>query len=267
MKKILIILFCLIFIKESNTQPLYNICKHGINKPITDFNTVYDTIIAPFTPYALTYLCIDLDSILHTWVSDLTIKIYKSSTIVILIENCGGSNDNIINANFVDTAVRFVCNVPPPFTGYDKPIESLTPFYSTIPTGPWILIITDNAGGDTGVLKSWCLKYYATESGINKISNEIPSEFSLSQNYPNPFNPTTKIKFSIPLDSSFRGNNNVLLKVYDALGREVQTLVNEPLQPGTYEVDFDGSNYSSGAYYYKLISGDFIETKKMIILK
>jgi photosystem II stability/assembly factor-like uncharacterized protein len=116
---------------------------------------------------------------------------------------------------------------------------------------------------------------------IINMGNEIPNKFVLYQNYPNPFNPTTKIKFAIPLDSRFRpekrhgvfnGNDNVLLKVFDALGREVQTLVNEPLQPGTYEVEFpaptgDGSNFSIGVYYYILTSGDFKETKKMILIK
>lgn len=97
--------------------------------------------------------------------------------------------------------------------------------------------------------------------GINQISSEIPNEFSLSQNYPNPFNPTTNIKFQIPM-AGF-----VKLIIYDALGKEIQTLVNEQLSPGTYEVDFDGSNQPSGVYFYKLESGTFTETKKMVLVK
>ena len=108
-------------------------------------------------------------------------------------------------------------------------------------------------------------------TGINKISNIIPEQFSLSQNYPNPFNPTTKIRFSLP-NPSEGGAQNVRLIVYDALGREVQTLVNEQLSPGTYEVDFpaptgDGSNLPSGVYYYKLITEEYSQTKKMILIK
>jgi len=103
--------------------------------------------------------------------------------------------------------------------------------------------------------------------GIKKISSEVPVEFSLSQNYPNPFNPGTKIKFDIGSDSRFRGNDNVTLKIFDILGREVVTLVNEQLQPGTYEADFDGSNYTSGVYFYELTAGEFRDTKKMIIIK
>jgi hypothetical protein len=103
--------------------------------------------------------------------------------------------------------------------------------------------------------------------GIQNISTEIPASYSLSQNYPNPFNPKTKIRFDIPLDSRFRGNDKVVLKVYDVMGREVQTLVNERLQPGTYEATFDGSTLNSGVYFYKLTTDGFTETKRMILLK
>lgn len=102
--------------------------------------------------------------------------------------------------------------------------------------------------------------------GINQISSEIPSSFALQQNYPNPFNPSTKIKFSIPANVK-RETANVKLGVYDVLGKEVATLVNEQLKPGTYEVEWDGSNYPSGVYFYKIISGDFVETKKMVLVK
>jgi hypothetical protein len=96
------------------------------------------------------------------------------------------------------------------------------------------------------------------------VSNiEIPAEYKLYQNYPNPFNPTTKIKFNISGTSAAQ----TFLYVYDILGRGVATLVNGQLQPGTYEVDFDGSNYSSGIYFYKISAGSFTEVKCMVILK
>jgi photosystem II stability/assembly factor-like uncharacterized protein len=105
-----------------------------------------------------------------------------------------------------------------------------------------------------------------SEIGVISLTNEIPNRFSLSQNYPNPFNPQTKIKFAVP--SNVKGQtSNVKLIIYDLLGREVATLVNEELKPGTYEADWDGSNYSSGVYFYKIISGDFVETKKMVLMK
>ncbi len=107
--------------------------------------------------------------------------------------------------------------------------------------------------------------------GVIQISSEIPEQFSLSQNYPNPFNPNTKIRFAIPVASVHR-TDIVRLAVFDILGREVSVLVNEQLKPGTYEVDFDGSNFASGIYYYTLgadpeTSSGFRETKKMVLMK
>lgn len=97
--------------------------------------------------------------------------------------------------------------------------------------------------------------------GINQISSEIPDNFSLSQNYPNPFNPVTNIKFDIP-KAGF-----VKLTVFDAIGKEIQTLLNQQLTAGTYSVDFDGSTLPSGVYYYRIESGAFSETKKMVLIK
>ena len=91
--------------------------------------------------------------------------------------------------------------------------------------------------------------------------NQLPTVFSLEQNYPNPFNPTTTINYQIP-DLSF-----VTLKVYDVLGSEVAILVNEEKTAGNYEVDFDGEYLVSGIYFYKLQAGDFVSTKKMILMK
>ncbi len=88
-----------------------------------------------------------------------------------------------------------------------------------------------------------------------------PKEFSLSQNYPNPFNPNTVIKYQLPISSQ------VAIKVYDLLGNEIKTLVNEEKPAGFYEVEFNASNLSSGFYIYKITAGNFIQTKKMIVLK
>jgi flagellar hook assembly protein FlgD len=87
------------------------------------------------------------------------------------------------------------------------------------------------------------------------------------QNYPNPFNPSTLIKFNVPVDSRIRGNDKVLLKIYDILGKEIETLVNEKLQPGSYSVEWNASQYPSGVYFYSLVAGEFRESRKMILLK
>lgn len=99
---------------------------------------------------------------------------------------------------------------------------------------------------------------------ITSVSEEkyfLPSRITLSQNYPNPFNPATKIRYSIPQHSF------VTMKVYDILGSEVATLINEHKKPGEYNVMFDSKNLSSGIYFYQLSVGKFIETKKMLLLR
>lgn len=97
--------------------------------------------------------------------------------------------------------------------------------------------------------------------GINKIGFGIPSNFSLFQNYPNPFNPSTNIRYQIS-NSKF-----VSLKVFDILGKEIEILVNEKQSPGTYEVNWNASQYPSGVYFYRLETEGFTDTKKMILLK
>jgi photosystem II stability/assembly factor-like uncharacterized protein len=97
--------------------------------------------------------------------------------------------------------------------------------------------------------------------GIKMIEGNIPEKFKLEQNYPNPFNPTANIEFQIPKLGLAK------LTVFDVLGREIEALLNEELNPGSYEVSWDASGYPSGVYFYKLVSGDFSETKKMIFIK
>jgi photosystem II stability/assembly factor-like uncharacterized protein len=97
--------------------------------------------------------------------------------------------------------------------------------------------------------------------GIQNISNEIPSSFKLEQNYPNPFNPSTKFKFQIAK------SGNAKLVVYDILGKEVQTLLDQLFKPGTYEFSFEGSGLPSGVYFYRLITNNFTDTKKMVLIK
>jgi hypothetical protein len=94
-----------------------------------------------------------------------------------------------------------------------------------------------------------------------KVDLGIPSEFSLQQNYPNPFNPETVISYQLPV------GGNVSLKVFDMLGREVTTLVDEVKEAGAYDVTFNGKALASGTYIYRLQSGDFVKTIKMIFLK
>ena len=108
----------------------------------------------------------------------------------------------------------------------------------------------------------WEIEFYGPDR-FYKMNNgtESPSSFMLSQNYPNPFNPSTSFKYSIAKQS------NVLIRIYDIIGNEIETLVNEEKSVGTYELTWDASNLPSGVYLYQLTAGDFIQTKKMILMK
>ena len=138
-----------------------------------------------------------------------------------------------------------------------------------------IFFINDAAGwavGDSGII------LFTDNGGVTSIGEDIISSFnfSLSQNYPNPFNPVTKIKYSIPSVTLRQVQSDILvtLKVYDLLGREVATLVNEEKPAGEYEVEFNAVSHSgnvqnlpSGIYFYQIKAGQFSETKKMVLLK
>ena len=97
-------------------------------------------------------------------------------------------------------------------------------------------------------------------TGIHQVKS-VPRSFALFQNYPNPFNPTTVISYQLSAVS------HVTLKIYDVLGREVGTLVNEVQKVGIYEVTFDGSRLASGVYFYRLVAGGFVSVRKLVLVK
>ena len=108
--------------------------------------------------------------------------------------------------------------------------------------------------------------FYAAPIGIISNNNEIPENFFLSQNYPNPFNPVTRIKFGIPPNSEHR-TSNIELIIYDILGRQIAVLVDKKLDPGTYEIEWNAADLSSGIYFCRLSMSDYFISKKMILLK
>lgn len=150
---------------------------------------------------------------------------------------------------------------------YDPP--SLTSDWPNVPTNwastqgypvPENLKYTANLKGSDG-LPLGDLNWFPGITGVEQVPNGIPTTFNLSQNYPNPFNPTTEIQYSIPKSGI------VTLKVYNILGQEVMTLVNQQQTTGSYKVDFNASNLASGIYMYRLQSGNYTLTKKMVLLK
>ncbi|MBI5471118.1 MAG: T9SS type A sorting domain-containing protein [Ignavibacteriae bacterium] len=123
----------------------------------------------------------------------------------------------------------------------------------------WYCVISvDSLGARSGMTN---MQYHNTFVADVEPTDQTPERFELKQNYPNPFNPETNISFDLP-KSSF-----VTLKVFDLIGREVATIVNEVKQPGRYSVQFDGMNFASGVYVYRLHAGEFVATKKLILFR
>ncbi|MBK8553322.1 MAG: T9SS type A sorting domain-containing protein [Ignavibacteria bacterium] len=124
------------------------------------------------------------------------------------------------------------------------------------------VLVTGQSGGSMATVK-----FVQDPTSINHMYNITPAEYKLEQNYPNPFNPTTKINFSIPKQG------NVTLKIYDVLGKQVLTLINEIKQIGNYEVEFNARqhgqdiNLASGIYFYRIESREFTDIKRMILIK
>jgi len=163
-------------------------------------------------------------------------------------------------------------------TGFGKTTNDLTfdetgAFYGVIggttEEGELLSINTSDATGTligaTGFTDVQGLAYTVTGGPPVSVDDDanttLPTEFSLEQNYPNPFNPATTIKYDI------KERTNVELKVFDILGREIITLVNEEKTAGAYSVEFNATSLPSGVYFYQLSAGNFVETKKMVLLK
>lgn len=180
----------------------------------------------------------------------------------IIYEN---NNKSLYELDFINNSTGFVCgdNIFLKTTNSGNNWSS----YETLFRGFGI----DFYNSDIGYISGDGGKIYKTITGgvgINQLGTSIPSKYSLSQNYPNPFNPITNIKFDV------FSRSNVKITVYDIMGREMKTLVNTILTPGTYETTFDGSNLNNGVYFYKMIisqgessTNDFTLTKKMLLLK
>jgi len=236
-----------------------NFCSNNI-KPIVDFGWTEDTIRINQQGIVKE---IDVSlNINHSNDGDILIKLQNLSNSTSLSQFNGTGGQNYTNTLFDDSATIPITQGTPPFTGTFKPQGLLAIFNNQQMAGDWLLRIYDMNAGNQGTLLNWCIQFkYQSSIGVNLISNVIPDKYLLYQNYPNPFNPVTNIKYQIA------NNSFVSLKIYDILGKEVATLVNEKLKAGIYEAKFDAGNIPSGIYFYKLVSDSYSETKRMVLIK
>jgi photosystem II stability/assembly factor-like uncharacterized protein len=240
--------------------------RNNLNKPITMNNITYDTINVNLTKSLYSILLdinVNIDTVVNGIDSGLVFILSHQNISDTLIYRAGGSGNNFIRTVLNDSASQSINSGTPPFTGSYRPSKPLSQFNYTSPNGLWILRIKESQNREkSGVIKSWGITItYNSPVFVNKISEIVPSSYELKQNYPNPFNPTTNIKYQIA------NNKFVILKIYDILGKEIETLVNERQSPGVYEVTFDGSALSSGVYFYKLTADNYSETKKLVLIK
>jgi hypothetical protein len=139
--------------------------------------------------------------------------------------------------------------------------------YRFRPSGEWCFEVTDVTKSDwtydpgANLVTKACESGWVYDAGGEMLADALPQAYGLGQNYPNPFNPTTEIAFALPEAA------HVTLEIYNVLGQRVATLVDDFREAGTYTVNWDASSQSSGIYLYRLQTGQFIETRKMILLK
>lgn len=241
------------------TQAAQNFCRQTY-LPIRDNQISYDTLYIPQSG-TIVDLNFKMESLLHTYDGDISFSIISPTGIEVSLSNRRGSGgDNYINTVFDDSSAVSISTGTAPFTGTFRPESPLNVFNGLDVHGNWILKVHDQAASDTGRVESYCLNIiYNAVLAVN--IQQVPVKFELAQNYPNPFNPITRIKYSVPKQSF------VSIKIYDVLGREVKTLVNEMRTAGNYEVDFNASYLASGVYFYRMESGDFTDVKKFVLLK
>jgi photosystem II stability/assembly factor-like uncharacterized protein len=248
-----------------------NYLKITVDKPVLPVQNVFDTniITLPYTvPLFTTDVEITIDTMIGNNIGAMEFVLNHLGIYDTIIYHVGGTGSNFIETTLDDSALVPISGGTPPFTGRFKPSRPLAQFKNIDPRGLWLLNIYSSSKSLTGVIKSWgiTVTYNNPISKISRISSETPDRFRLFQNYPNPFNPNTIIRFQI------RDLRFVNLKVYDILGREVETLINENLKTGTYEIPFSidqctNNRLPSGIYFYKLTAGNFTEIKKMVLLK
>ncbi len=178
-------------------------------------------------------------------------------SVIVALKNAGAG---IGAGSFITTSVTAV---------YRELVANVT-YISPATPDSGVITITTTAGGGVyhiGTVLILDDLTWGPATSVEQTPTGLPSTFFLEQNYPNPFNPTTWISYSIGSGVSGLGAGWVKLAVYDILGREVATLVNEELSPGRYRATLDGTSLSSGTYFYRLQAGNFVATKKLVLVR
>ena len=248
--------------KLGSNKYLYR--KSGLSKIIS--NSTPDSLLVTLPIlegtgyYSVTVL---LDTIIHPAINELTMTVTHLGITDTIVYGLSGGQD-FINTYLDDFALNLISTSAAPFTGIYKPYNPLAVFIGSELNGEWILEIKDNLAGNDGMLKSWGLLFNKGELTDIDLDTETDmlDEFRLFQNYPNPFNPSTTISWQSPVGGW------QTIKLFDVLGREIETIVEGYFDAGLHSSFFIvNSLLPSGVYFYQLKAGDYIYMKKMILLK
>ena len=261
-------------IAPSDTNVLYASDPANMYKTTNGGATNWTSVDSPAdTSYYMTYIAVKHNDKNTLWITlgayvD-TMKVFESTN--------GGGNWTNISAGLPNLPIMSIVQYKSVsdrvvlYAGTDRGVyvkdgnNNWAPFSNGLPN----VIVTEldiyyNSAGDklrAGTYGRGLWETNISATGIQNISSEIPFEYSLGQNFPNPFNPVTRINFQIPV------KGNVSLKVYNQLGQEVAVLADKFMSVGYYSADFDASKLSSGVYFYRLITGSYYATKKMVLIR
>ena len=218
--------------------------------------------------YPIENVMVTLQELNHPDINELLIILSHEGITDTLVYQPGISGANFLGTKFKDEALLELSQGTAPFSSSFKPRNSLSIFSGLEATGEWEISITDQVPANDGIFKSWSISILSNPTTYIDNEDYVPTQLSLYQNYPNPFNPSTKIKYTIPsVTLSEVEGSKVVLKIYDVLGNQVATIVNEEQPAGTYEVQFNAAGLSSGVYYYQIKTNGYLETKKMILIR
>ena len=240
--------------------------EHALGLPINDNETTHSTIEVDVSEWnksgqILTGVEIYIDTIFHSRVSDLEITISHSGVTDKLVNRVQDDGENFLWTVFKDEAIKSLEDGFAPFSGEFKPVQALSVFNGTDPNGEWTLSIHDNKTGETGFLHSWGIQpLFEKTTAINEVQLvETKSKIQLDQNVPNPFQGRTIISWENEISGFAQ------LKIFNANGQEISTLVNQQMPAGNYSIEFNGEKLSPGRYFYQLRIEKNVQTKKMII--
>ncbi|HSG68085.1 MAG TPA: proprotein convertase P-domain-containing protein, partial [Bacteroidales bacterium] len=234
------------------------LCSNTLPKQINDLQHLYDTITVNADGMLLD-LNVEIN-ITHTYVGDLEIfLIGPDGTEIDLCISHGGSGNNFSGTIFDDEADMPISQGAAPFYGSYIPDEPLGTFIETDIVGNWVLHIYDNAMNDQGTLNEWCLTMsYSEDDGIDDARG---SGLLVRQNYPNPFRDETNFLFELTKAG------NVSISVIDMMGRVVQTLAEKHYSAGRHEISWQAGSLPAGNYFYRVQTEQFVDIKRMMIIK